>query len=402
MTDISNTTLFILLVITLVFVVVIFLIVFFCFPCCCRSFMFSRTKRRRLRMAITEFFEEQLDENKQPINQMDDLENQAGAQDPQNNADAASNVALNSFPMNSTNSTKPPPPSEVAGGAASGAGAAPAATEGTHSSDPTQQQQQPTAGAAEGAVPSAFNDTRDLDFKSVLEEYLEDNSGEEPVVQTIVANPSDPFNDIVTRYDTYSRTVLLQLITEASRKPNEQMIREVSDPFLEKFISIGEKVVVVKPFIGKNDREFPLLQTGDLLRIIKFSIVDATDSDATGSIKSIHIGSAKAKCKAAEAKNELEGQTEYQAEEITIDRTDPNHGRIICTGILLDTYLDFNSHNNELKLKIKDEQENEEPNDTESIPFELIKEFPLSIVSLETTVVKTALYGDGANSEAEY
>ena len=78
----------------------------------------------------------------------------------------------------------------------------------------------------------------------------EDTVGE-PVIQTIVANPIDQNTDLVSGYDTYSRTVLLQLVTEACRKPNEQIIRLVTDPFLEKLIRIGEKVVVVKPFIGK-------------------------------------------------------------------------------------------------------------------------------------------------------
>lgn len=55
-----------------------------------------------------------------------------------------------------------------------------------------------------------------------------------------------------------------------------------------------------------------------------------------------------------------------------------------------------------MKLKVKENQEIDGSNDGETIPFELIKEFPLSIVSLETTVVKTALFGDGADSETEY
>ena len=46
----------------------------------------------------------------------------------------------------------------------------------------------------------------------------------------------------------------------------------------------------MKSFIGKTDTEFPSLQTGDLLRIIKFVVRDSDDSDeATGSIKSMRM-----------------------------------------------------------------------------------------------------------------
>ncbi|EER34910.1 predicted protein [Candida tropicalis MYA-3404] len=391
MTEVSNTALLVLLILVLVFVVILVFIFVLCLPWCCPFFFIGCTRRRRLRVAINEFLEEQLDENKEAIHQINDLENQVDNQDPQNNADAASNVALNSFPMNSTHSTRLQPP--VSDITVAAAGPIPE----MHTPDPIA-----ATAASEGASQSVINDTRDSDFKSVLEEYLAEDTVGEPVIQTIVANPIDQNTDLVSGYDTYSRTVLLQLVTEACRKPNEQIIRSVTDPFSEKLIRIGEKVVVVKPFIGKNDREFGSLQTGDLLRIIKFSIADVADSDATGSIKSIHIGSAKTKCKPNEIKIDTGDQSEYQTEEITVHRSDPNHEKIICTGILLDTYLDFNSHNNELKLKVKEDQEIDGSNDGETIPFELIKEFPLSIVSLETTVVKTALFGDGADSETEF
>lgn len=395
MTEISNTVLFVLIIVCLVLILLLLFLLALCFPWCCPIIFSGYSRRKHLQGAINEFLKEPHEENKVSINQVNDLENQVGNNDPQNNADAASNVALNSFPMNSTNSTRPPAPP-------AGSGSDSPAADSDSVPDGRNCDLITATGASETASQSALDITRDLDFKSVLEEYLSEDGFEEPVVQTIVANPVDHNADLVNEYDTYSRTILLQLLNEACRKPDEQIIREVSDPFLQKFIKIGEKVVVVKPFIGKNDCEFASLQTGDLIRIIKFNIADTTNSDGTGSIKSIQIGSAKTKSKPTEVKVETKKQTEYQADEITIYKTDPNHEKITCTGILLDTYLDFNSHNNELKLKVRDQQENDGLDNDETIPFELIKEFPLNIVSLETTVVKTALFGDSAGSETEY
>ena len=113
MTEVSNTALLVLLILVLVFVVILVFIFVLCLPWCCPFFFIGCTRRRRLRVAINEFLEEQLDENKEAIHQINDLENQVDNQDPQNNADAASNVALNSFPMNSTHSTRLQPPFQI-------------------------------------------------------------------------------------------------------------------------------------------------------------------------------------------------------------------------------------------------------------------------------------------------
>ena len=43
----------------------------------------------------------------------------------------------------------------------------------------------------------------------------------------------------------------------------------------------------MKSFIGKTDTEFPSLQTGDLLRIIKFVVRDSDDSDEATALSNL-------------------------------------------------------------------------------------------------------------------
>lgn len=65
--------------------------------------------------------------------------------------------------------------------------------------------------------------------------------------------------------------------------------------------------------------------------------------------------------------------------------------------MLLNSYLDFNNDQLNLKLKVQETSSEEEEEATE----DLIKEFPLSIVSLETTVVKSVLAGEVGEEEEE-
>ena len=85
----------------------------------------------------------------------------------------------------------------------------------------------------------------------------------------------------------------------------------------------------------------------------------------------------------------LESSNESFSSEIIIDKSNPIHKNIYCVGLLLNSYLDFNNDQLNLKLKVQETSSEEEEEATE----DLIKEFPLSIVSLETTVVKSVLAG---------
>lgn len=169
----------------------------------------------------------------------------------------------------------------------------------------------------------------------------------------------------------------------------------------------------MKSFIGKTDTEFPSLQTGDLLRIIKFIVRDSDDSDeATGSIKSMRMAPKSPTRPRPRSRNQkqkqkqdyqptsaitLESSNESFSSEIIINKSNPIHKNIYCVGLLLNSYLDFNNDQLNLELKVQETSSEEEEEATE----DLIKEFPLSIVSLETTVVKSVLAGEVGEEEEE-
>ncbi|KAL6452264.1 hypothetical protein SBY92_001522 [Candida maltosa Xu316] len=408
MTHISNTALLVLLILCLVFIVfLIFLFGYFCFSWC-PFLLFGCSKRRRTHRAFKNFLETQvLAKELDTSIGLSDLENQPPTLE--RNIDAASNVALNSFPINSTQSTKNPQD----GGGETDKPSVPLPVADDDDTTSNLIGGAAAAAAADAAVDSDIvtaarditNGTSDSEFKSVPDTFGRENffppqkQGDSEIVQTLIAQPSDP---MLNRCDSYSRTLLLQYIYDLSSKPNEQVIRKVGDPFSENFISIGEKVVVVQPFIGKTDREFSSLQTGDLLRIVQFYVGDGQEEDdiTTESIKSIRKFSKK---KSVEESNQTAEDKHVckiceNNTEITINREDPIHSKVVCTGILLDTYLDYD-HNNHLNLKVKNESGNTDNENGELDVHDLIKEFPLHIVSLETTVVRTVLTGNDFGSD---
>lgn len=192
---------------------------------------------------------------------------------------------------------------------------------------------------------------------------------------TTVSKPTESEQSYISdQYDSFTRTLMLQnLIGNSINATRKNVIRELYDPYLENLISVGGIVVVVKPFDGVNDFEFNSLKTGDLLRIVRFYVKGELDID-------------KAKMKHDEESIDIaEFQNNSSSDEtirsgMCIGRSDPNYNNVYCTGILLNTYLEYNKQTRDLSLRLKkDAGENE---------FELLKDFPLKIVSLETTVLK--------------
>ena len=392
MMAISNTVLLVILIITFVLILGIFFLVGFCFASWC-PFLCICSKRRKARVALKNILMNRSSSSNlvsQPCKRLNDLENQPVA--IERNTDSASNIALKSYPMDSNHSAK--------------------------ICNATQSQ------ICDGNSPNV-DETHDLDFKSVLDNFdksescishnfVEESRNESDLMPTLIAHPSQNAESIVqSEFDTFSLTLLLQYLIQTSTKPDDQAIRKVSDPFLDNYISVGEKVVIVKSFIGKTDTEFPSLQTGDLLRIIKFIVRDSDDSDeATGSIKSMRMAPKSPTRPRPRSRNQkqkqkqdyqptsaitLESSNESFSSEIIIDKSDPIHKNIYCVGLLLNSYLDFNNDQLNLKLKVQETSSEEEEEATE----DLIKEFPLSIVSLETTVVKSVLAGEVGEEEEE-
>lgn len=182
---------------------------------------------------------------------------------------------------------------------------------------------------------------------------------------------------ISDQYDSFTRTLMLQTLIGNSINNRKGAIKEIRDPFLESFISVGGIVVVVKSYHGTSSLDFPSLNPGDLLRVIKFYIKgDGNLSTSGGKCETISYDDST---DTADFKTGCRGSISGNG--IYISRLDPNYTNIYCTGILLNTYLKYNKQTRDLSLRFKKDSIKNE--------FELIKDFPLLIVSLETTVLKT-------------
>lgn len=172
---------------------------------------------------------------------------------------------------------------------------------------------------------------------------------------TTVAKPSESEQSYISdQYDSFTRTLMLQnLIGNSVNAIKKNVIRELYDPYLENLISVGGIVVVVKPFDGVNDFEFNSLQTGDLLRVVRFYVKGELDIDKSKmkhDEDSIDI---------AESRNNSSTDATIRSG-ICIGRSDPNYNSVYCTGILLNTYLEYNKQTRDLSLRLKkDAEEND-------------------------------------------
>lgn len=126
---------------------------------------------------------------------------------------------------------------------------------------------------------------------------------------------------------------------------NESPIKSAVDPYLEGVISVGQIVVVIKPYYLPPTN---IIQPGDLLRLTKIYRHDDDDHRAG-----------------------------YPDNNACIDRNDALYKELSCTGILLSNYLEFEPKTNSMQMK--DRNIIEEGN--------LERNFPLEAVSLERTLL---------------
>lgn len=145
----------------------------------------------------------------------------------------------------------------------------------------------------------------------------------------------------------------------------DNYIKRVEDPYSKKFIEIGNIVCVIKSFHGKKAHEFPILHHGDLIRIIRFHIVKQQDE-----YKPLTLSKS---C-------EIEIDEVHEIKQSLITKKNPEYLLVYCTGIILNTYLEMSPYTKDLNLKISTGLSN--------LKY-LLKDFPLNIVSLETTVLES-------------
>ncbi|EGV64634.1 hypothetical protein PSN45_004967 [Yamadazyma tenuis] len=174
------------------------------------------------------------------------------------------------------------------------------------------------------------------------------------------------------RYDSFSKSLIIKDLMQGSPSEQPSEIREVSDPYSSNSISVGEVVVVVQSFKGDNAHEFSHLQEGDLLRVVRFYLKEGT---GTLGKKGLHL----LKITGKKHKFLWSFSPEPSYEDLTyISKDDPEFPLVHCTGIILNTFLEYDASNNTMALKMKD---------SNHLDTDILKDFPLKCVSLETTVV---------------
>lgn len=248
---------------------------------------------------------------------------------------------------------------------------------------------------------NSFADTASSHLKPIdrtPEEFIDLEINNPTIITTQLVSPENQ-SDIV-KFDSFSKTLMIQnWISKALKKENQgNFIRRVEDNYSGNFIEIGEIVVVVKPFFGIEGYEFSCLQPGDLLRIVKFYV--RTEPVREFSSKSIQLApdsddffmsfEANLDIKHPTSANEVDLSTSSQIDGIDVISKDSatfmksdeeSYSKLYCTGIILNTYLEFDNEKNSLRLKFKT------PTRFAQSESELLKDFPLNIVSLETTIL---------------
>lgn len=194
-------------------------------------------------------------------------------------------------------------------------------------------------------------------------------------LELVPTNHVSPENQLnLDQYDSFSRTLMIQQILEQNINQDidttNHAIKLVVEPYLENLISVGGIVVVIKPFFGVEGYEFSCLQPGDLIRIVKFYIKDLKVEQKKFNIKKWN--------KVFDLESPASDEFVNEDGEF-VDKDLEVYDNIYCTGVLLNTYLEFNANCLRLKLKSLSDFAKEER--------ELLKDFPLSCVSLETTLL---------------
>lgn len=200
------------------------------------------------------------------------------------------------------------------------------------------------------------------------------------------ASLSDPTESeqcyLSDQYDSFSRTLMLQRLIENSINNKSEVIKTIKDPFLNNYISVGGIVVVVRPFKGEDEYEFGKLMPGDLLRILKFFVKGREQEDGHRDEQATMNTSYRHSTHSdLSSKFSIDHNSDKNRKSVYLDDKDPNYKNIYCTGILLNTYLEHNETTKNLSLKLRNSTNWE--ND-----LDYLKDFPLDIVSLETTVLR--------------
>lgn len=176
------------------------------------------------------------------------------------------------------------------------------------------------------------------------------------------------------QYDSLSRTLVIQKMLQ-----EKSPIKQVRDPYSESVIEVGVVVVVVKEFLGSEANEFKMLQTGDLLRVMKFYYKEPKKEKQRVLQLSKQNDQEEQRVLQLSKQNDQEKEfIDNNTKEEFIDQDDLKYDQIYCTGVILNTYLEYDGG---LSIRFRPTSEIRDG--------ELMKDFPLSSISLETTVLRS-------------
>lgn len=171
----------------------------------------------------------------------------------------------------------------------------------------------------------------------------------------------DPFVSVTTNTCNITESYTLQLQNLVNGK-----IKQVEDPCSSTFIEIGNIVCVIKSF---QNQKSPILHHGDLIRITNFFIIKPVNDYKQITLSKFYQND--------DENSGLQDEKNLICDE-SIDKNHPYYPYIYCSGILLNTYLEISPNSTNLNLKVNNSNQNY-----------LLKDFPLNIVSLETTVLNS-------------
>lgn len=216
----------------------------------------------------------------------------------------------------------------------------------------------------------------------------EDNHVANPTIIAYPATSTSVFDSAqvqLTPNTPFQREKISEVAKEKSRMG---LIRGVADQLSDNLIRVGDLVIVIRPFVGVKESDFPLLQPGDLIRINKFCVLEEdSKGDTVGETEAPKVVEQQLMKKIemvdlANLSEPLVNESLHESctQEMIVMKTDVLYRRIYCTGMLLNTYLKESSVH-ELIWKQREEPEGTEIN-------LLTKDFPLNVVTLEETILK--------------
>lgn len=178
-----------------------------------------------------------------------------------------------------------------------------------------------------------------------------------------------------TKVQSVSKEIINPKTDGEKYAPNIKVSRDSNASKRIHSIQIGDIVIVIQPFHGKTEDEFPALETGDLL-IIEDFLVKGNDS-----IKQCHLKLSKG-CNCRGLMTPPASTTSSDSSLKSVDYCFTTLSQELwCKALLLGVYLDFSPESGILRRRRRQAGKSQSSGSC-------IKELPYSCIALESDVLK--------------